>query len=72
MVAQTLLGRALLQTGQVEEAITHLEEAAKLDPQNPNVRYSLAAAYGRAGRKDEAEQQRALFAKLQAEAGKKP
>jgi predicted Zn-dependent protease len=72
MVAQTLLGRALLQTGKVDEAITHLEEAAKLDPQNPNVRYSLAAAYARAGRKEEAEQQRALFAKLQAEAGKKP
>lgn len=72
VVAQTLLGRVLLQTRQVEEAISHLEQAAMLDPQNPNVRYSLAAAYARAGRKEEAEQQRALFAKLQSEAGKKP
>lgn len=72
VVAQTLLGRALLQTGEIDQAIEHLEEAANLDPQNPNVRYSLAAAYARAGRKEEAEQQRALFTKLQAEAGKKP
>lgn len=68
-VSHTLLGRALLGTGSVGEAIAHLEESVSLEPRNPNARYSLSTAYARAGRKTEAQQEREAFAALQTKAG---
>jgi tetratricopeptide (TPR) repeat protein len=48
------LGKALLQDGKVPEAITELQEAARLDPQSGEAHYQLGLALSRAGRKDEA------------------
>jgi Flp pilus assembly protein TadD len=52
--AHLTLGKALLQDGKVPEAITHLQEAARLDPQSGEAHYQLGLALSRAGRKDEA------------------
>ena len=48
------LGKALLQDGKVPDAITELQEAARLDPQSGEAHYQLGLALSRAGRKDEA------------------
>jgi tetratricopeptide (TPR) repeat protein len=47
------LGKALLQDGKVPEAISELQEAARLDPQSGEAHYQLGLAMARAGRKDE-------------------
>ena len=40
--------------GQAEAGLRHLREARLRAPQNPNIRYHLAAALADIGRKDEA------------------
>ena len=52
--AQLALGKALLQDGKVTEAVTALEEAARLEPQSGESHYQLGLALARAGRADEA------------------
>ena len=52
--AHLALGKALLQDGKVPEAISELQEAARLDPQSGEAHYQLGLAMARAGRKDEA------------------
>ena len=52
--AHLALGKALLQAGQIPEAVTALQEAARLDPQSGEANYQLGLALARAGRKDEA------------------
>jgi tetratricopeptide (TPR) repeat protein len=52
--AHLALGKAFLQDGKVPEAITELQEAARLDPQSGEAHYQLGLALSRAGRKDEA------------------
>lgn len=49
------LGQALLETGQVERAVTVLEEAYSLNGQNETSRVQLVDAYIRAGRDEDAE-----------------
>jgi tetratricopeptide (TPR) repeat protein len=44
------LGRSLLAMERAGEAVTALEQAAKLQPANPTIHYLLANAYRRAGR----------------------
>jgi tetratricopeptide (TPR) repeat protein len=51
--ARLALGKALLQDGKVPEAVTELQEAARLDPQSGEAHYQLGLAMARAGRKDE-------------------
>ncbi|HVN77701.1 MAG TPA: tetratricopeptide repeat protein [Terriglobia bacterium] len=48
------LGNLALAKGRVEEAASHLEMAAKLDPQNSKVFYSLSRAYRRLDKNQEA------------------
>ncbi len=62
--AHYLLGRALLETGDVPGSIRELETARRLGPLSPEVRYNLARAYSKAKRKVEAERERAEFARL--------
>jgi tetratricopeptide (TPR) repeat protein len=62
--AHNALGRALLDTGDVDRAIQHLEAGMKLAPESPEVRFSLARAYARAGRADDAARERAEFLRL--------
>ncbi len=55
------LGRSLISDRKYEEAIKPLEQAVKLQPENPAAHYHLAIAYGRAGRKEEAERESSAF-----------
>ena len=49
------LGKALLQKGDIKDAVADLELAAKLAPDKPHVHYQLGRAYLAAGRKTEGE-----------------
>jgi tetratricopeptide (TPR) repeat protein len=51
------LGQSLISTKKFSEAIPPLENAVKLEPQNPATHYSLATAYSRTGRKQDAEKE---------------
>jgi Flp pilus assembly protein TadD len=59
--AQYELGKLLLENGQLEEAISHLEVAAKLDSESDYVHYQLQSAYRRAGRKEEADREAQIY-----------
>ncbi|HVO50013.1 MAG TPA: tetratricopeptide repeat protein, partial [Thermoanaerobaculia bacterium] len=63
--ARWQLGRALLEDGRIDEAVSQLEEARRLDPEAVDTRKTLAEAYERAGRVADA-------ARLRAVAGRKP
>ncbi|HEX6045085.1 MAG TPA: tetratricopeptide repeat protein [Pyrinomonadaceae bacterium] len=63
--ARNVLGRVLLELGQVERSIKELEEGVKLAPSSPEMHFALARAYTRAGRKQEAAREREAFKKLQ-------
>ena len=52
--AHVALGKSLLQSGQVPDAILALQEGARLEPQNGEAHYQLGLALARAGRKEEA------------------
>lgn len=63
-LAHYLLGSLLLEIGQTTRAVTELETARTGMPNEPKIHYALGRAYARAGRKAEAEQARAAFARL--------
>jgi len=63
--ARNVLGRVLLELGQVERAVKELEEGARLAPTSPEMHFALARAYTRAGRKADAARERELFKQLQ-------
>ncbi len=65
--ARNVLGRVLLELGQVERSIKELEEGVKLAPSSPEMHFALARAYTRAGRKADAARERETFKKLQDE-----
>ena len=62
--ARKALGQALLDTGDVEGAIKELELGVKLAPESPGLHFTLARAYQRAGRLDDAARARAEFTRL--------
>jgi tetratricopeptide (TPR) repeat protein len=51
------LGRSLLAAGKPELAVTPLEQAVKLQPDNPATHFHLATAYRRSGRKEDADRE---------------
>ncbi len=59
-----ILGRLLFETGENAKAITELEVAQKMAPSEPRIYYTLARAYAKANRKDDAERARETFARL--------
>lgn len=63
------LGMVLLAEKKYPEAVAPLERAVKLQPANPAGHYSLATAYARTGRKEDAEREFALQQKTSAPAG---
>ena len=69
--ARNVLGRVLLELGQVDRSIKELEEGVKLAPSSPEMHFALARAYTRAGRKQEAAREREIFKKLQDEYNQK-
>jgi len=58
------LGQSLISGKKYSEAISPLETAVKLEPQNPATHYSLATAYSRAGRKQDAEKEFAIHRQM--------
>jgi len=68
-----LLGLLLLDTGDYQGSITHLEIAKKAFPQESKIYWSLGVAYAHAGRQKDAAEARAAFARLnQANNGASP
>ena len=61
------LGRADLDSDNTTAAISELEAALQQMPTNPSVHYYLAKAYGDAGRKADADREKAEFEKLKAQ-----
>jgi predicted Zn-dependent protease len=62
--ARTALGRALVDTGRADRGAQELEKAAALAPDVPQVRFALASAYRKLGRRQDAERQQAEFLRL--------
>ncbi|MEJ7711828.1 MAG: tetratricopeptide repeat protein [Pyrinomonadaceae bacterium] len=63
-VARNALGRILIETGDIARSIKELEVGVKLAPDSPAMYFALARAYGKAGRKQDADQARANFTRL--------
>lgn len=63
------LGMSLLAQKNYPDAVAPLETAVKLQPANPAAHYSLATAYARTGRKQEAEREFAAQQQAAAAAG---
>jgi len=63
--ARNVLGRILLELGQVDRSIKELEEGVRLAPSSPEMHFALARAYARGGRKQEAAREREIFKQLQ-------
>jgi tetratricopeptide (TPR) repeat protein len=62
--ARKALGQALLETGDVEGAIRELQTGLTLAPESPGLHFTLARAYQRAGRLEDAERERNEFTRL--------
>jgi predicted Zn-dependent protease len=62
--AQIALGQIDLASGQADDAITHLERARQLQPDQPSVYANLARAYQRNGDSQQAQQAFATLEKL--------
>jgi tetratricopeptide (TPR) repeat protein len=67
-LAQYVVGRSLVETGDVARGIPHLEVAAKLDPENLENHLTLAAAYPKAHRYQDARRERRRSLELTREA----
>jgi len=61
-----VLGRAYLELNQNEQAVPELELAGNLAPGSPEVHFNLAKAYAKAKLPEKAQQERAIFARLNA------
>jgi tetratricopeptide (TPR) repeat protein len=69
--ARNVLGRVLLELGQVERSIKELEAGVRLGPESPEMHYALARAYARVGRKEDAARERETFQRLEKQLNKK-
>ncbi len=66
--AHYMLGRAYLELGQEEKSLRELEAANKISPGSPEVHFNLAKAYAKAKLPEKAAEERATFARLNAQA----
>ena len=62
--ARKALGQALLETGDVDGAIEELTIGLKLAPASPGLHFTIARAYQRAGRLEDATRERDEFTRL--------
>jgi tetratricopeptide (TPR) repeat protein len=62
--ARKALGQALLETGDVDGSIKELLIGIKLAPDSPGLHFTLARAYQRAGRSEDATRERDEFTRL--------
>src|SRR5262245_36332188 len=65
--ARQAYGQSLTELGELDEAIRQLEAGIKLAADSPNLHYTLARAYQKAGRTADAERERLEFASLDRE-----
>jgi tetratricopeptide (TPR) repeat protein len=63
--ARNALGRALVELGELDAGIRELEEAVRLAPESPETHFTLARAYARAGRAEDAARERAVFTEME-------
>jgi len=63
-VAHFELGNLALSKGQLAQAVTQLEAAAKLSPTDSRAHYALSRAYRRLGRVDDADRELKIFQSL--------
>jgi len=56
--AQLVLGRSLMETGELKDALAHLEKALQMEPDNLETHLALAKAYSKSGRKEDARRER--------------
>jgi predicted Zn-dependent protease len=59
-MAQLVLGRDLMETGDIRGALPHLEAVVTTEPQNLEAHIALAKAYSELGRRDDAGRERLL------------
>jgi tetratricopeptide (TPR) repeat protein len=64
------LGRALLSAGQPADAVTPLQHATQLQPDNPTTHYYASIALARAGRKPDSVRESELYKQTSAKAAK--
>jgi tetratricopeptide (TPR) repeat protein len=64
--AQYQLGKTLIDQGELNKAIEHLEIAARADPTRDYVHYQLSIAYRRASRNADADRELQLYRELKA------
>jgi tetratricopeptide (TPR) repeat protein len=64
--AHYLLGRSYLETGRETLAIAELQTANAITPGSPEVHFSLAKAYAKTNQPAKADEERAIFAQLNA------
>lgn len=62
--AELVLGRCLVETGDLTGGIQHLEAALKIQPDDLEVHIALAKAYSKSGRKEDARHERILCMQL--------
>lgn len=65
-----VLGRALIACDDPARAVTELQQAVKLAPNDPDAHFSLATAYGRLGKKEDAARERDEFKRIEHLGGK--
>ena len=64
--ARYQLGKALIEKGEISEAIDQLQTAANLEPGKDYIRYQLSIAYRRASRLEDADRELKLYRELKA------
>ena len=64
-IAHIALGRALVESGKLDQGIKELELCKQKSPGSPQTRFALASAYAKAGRKGDAARERTEFLKLE-------
>ena len=62
--AQLVLGRCLMETGDLKDGMQHLEKALQLEPDNLETHLALAKAYSKSGRREDARRERLLCLQL--------
>ena len=63
--AQLVLGRALVETGDVKSGIDLLEKELQHEPENLEIHFALAKAYSKSGRKADARRERLLCLQME-------
>ncbi len=61
------MGKALLDGGQIKDAISYLEAAARLSPDLDYVHYQLQMAYRKDDRREDADRELAVYKQIKAD-----